>query len=128
MVDPHGVVRGFLMLDVALRELVGERVYAGRDVPPEGYGVEAGPCVCFRVRGGRPDYEDALLVPSVQVKCYGTDEVEANGVYRAVYGRLHNGAGAGILHAECETLGVPLEEPETEWHFVLSFFTIQIRQ
>jgi hypothetical protein len=128
VVDPHSVVREFLLTGAALRDLVGERIYAGRDVPVVGYKPEDGPCVAFRVRGGGPDYEDALLNPSVQFKCYAGNEVEAYAAYGALYDHLHNGHGAGILHAEIETLGELLEEPETEWHFVLTFFIIQIRQ
>lgn len=127
MIDVHTAILDFLLRDAALRDLVGERMYAGRNVPPVGYLPEQGPCVVFKTRGGRPDYEDALLMPSVQFKCYGADEVTAGVVYRMLFDALQSRAGGGILHAESETLGEPLEEPETEWRFVLSFWRVMIR-
>ncbi len=128
MVDLHKVLRDFLLAKAELVELVGERVWAGRNVPPIGYKpVGDGPCVVFRVRGGGVAYDDGLLLPSVQVKCYGADELAAWGVYRVLFDVLQNGAGSGVLHAEAEGLGELLEEPETEWHFALSFWRVVIR-
>lgn len=63
----------------------------------------------------------------MQFKCYGTDELAAWGVYRVLFDVLQNGAGAGVLHAESETMGELLEEPETKWHFVLSFWRVMVR-
>lgn len=111
-----------------LADLVGSRIFAGRDVPPVGYVPADGDCIVFKVRGGGPDYDDALLNPSVQFKCYSTDEVNAYALYRTLYDHLHNGTSSAILHAESETLGQILEEPETEWYFVLSYFTIMTRR
>lgn len=128
MVDAHTVVRAFLLADGDLVALVDDRVYAGRDVPPVGYTPDDGPCVVFKVRGGAPDYPDALLNPSLQFKCYGSDEVEAYQTYRAVYDALQNGHNASILHAESEVLGQLLREPDTEWVYALAFFVVQIRQ
>lgn len=128
MIDVNAVIRSYLITSTDLLALVGSRVYAGRDVPPPGYTPGDGDCVTFRVRGGSPDYDDALLNPSVQIKCYSTSELGAWTLYRTLYDHLHNGRGASILHAESETLGQLLEEPDTEWVFVLAFFLIQIRQ
>lgn len=128
MIDPHTVIRDYLLLDADLVGLVGNRVYAGRDVPPVGYAPGDGPCVTFRVRGGEPDYDDALLNPSVQFKCYAPDEPSSYEVYRALYDHLHNGQAAGIAHAESEVLGQLLEEPETDWHFVLAYFRVMLRK
>jgi len=128
LVDPHIVILGFLADDETLVALTSSRIYAGRDVPPVGYKPSDGACVVFRVRGGGPDYDDALLNPSVQFKCYSEDEVAAFAVYQALYDRLHNGYSATILHAESEVLGQLLEEPDTEWRFVLAYFLVQIKQ
>lgn len=127
MVDPHDVVLDYVRLGADLVDLVGERVYAGRDVPPVGYEPGDGPCVTFRARGGGPDYDDALMGASVQFKCYGADEVEAFEVYGALYDHLHNGRSSRLLHAECEVLGQLLEGPETGWVFVLGFFRVLVR-
>ena len=128
MIDAHKVIREFLLDNAALVALAAERVYAGRDVPPVGYKPDDGACVVFKLRGGRPDYGDALLDPSVQFKCYGATEALAYQVYRAVYDAVHNGTGAGVLHAESETLGQVLSEPDTGWYFALAYFTFMLRQ
>lgn len=134
MIDVHTTVRTFLLANEGLAALVpAARVFAGRNEPPPGYAPGSdGPCVTFKVRGGAGayrgrDYEDALLVPSMQFKCYGTSEVEAYQVYRALADALHGGRGASVLHAEEAGIGQPLEEPDTEWRFVLSFFDVMVR-
>lgn len=131
MIDLHRAVIDFL--SVTGHEIAGmveDRFYGGRSEPPVGYEVSDGPCVVFRVRGGGPDYDDALLIPSVQFKVYGHSEERAIEVYRALYDRLHNGHDGTILHAESEVLGQPLEEVdrETQWRYVLAFFIVMVRQ
>lgn len=133
MIDVHTTVRTFLLADDGLTALVNTRVFAGRNEPPAGYTPGGdGPCVTFKARGGAGtyrgrDYEDALLIPSMQFKCYGASEVEAFQVYRALADALHGGHGASILHAEEAGFGQLLEEPDIEWRFVLSFFDVMVR-
>jgi len=132
MIDVHATIRTFLLADVDLAALVNTRVFAGRDVPPPGTNPGDGPCLTFKVRGGAGgyrgrDYEDALVLPSVQFKSYARSELEAYTVYRTLVDALHNGHGASILHAEEAGVGQPLEEPDTEWRFVLSFFDVMVR-
>ena len=127
MIDAGDAIRDHLVANAALYALVGVRVYAERDVPPPGYKPAAsGPCVCVKVRGGLPHPSDALLEPSVQVKCYGADETEANQVYRALYGALHNGGSGVVRWGQCEVLGQTLTERDTGWPFVLSFYKLWI--
>lgn len=128
MIDAHARIRVYLASQAVLTALTGSRIYAARDVPPVGYTPDSGACVVFKIRSGGRDYEDALLAPSVQFKCYGLTEVAAWACYCALVDALHNGHSTTILHAEEEGMGTPLEEPETRWPFVLSFFTIMIRQ
>lgn len=133
MIDPNSTLRTFLVADTTLAALVSTRIYAGRDVPPPGVTpAGTGPLIAFRIRGGAGEYggrqyEDALVIPSVQFKCYGEDEIEAYQVYRALADALHNGHGVGILHAVEEGVGQSLEEPDTEWRFVLAFFAVMVR-
>jgi len=127
LIDVQARIRNYLLADVALVALVGARIYAGRAEPPPGYKPGDGAALVFKVRGGGLDYEDALLIPSVQFKCYGEDEVSAWMCYCALHDALHDGRSAQILHAEAETLGQPLEEPQTEWRYVLAHFTIMMR-
>jgi hypothetical protein len=127
MLDENGRLYTFLLQQGALTALVSTRVYGGRDTPPKTYALSDGPCVTFRRRGGNPEYSDALLRPSFQVKCYGRSEREAGQVYRALYAALNQANTATMLHAECETPGQDLEEADTEWPFVLSFWRVLFR-
>lgn len=129
MVDVEKAIRDYLKIRPELTQYTEARIYAGRDVPPVGYSLpDDGPCVTFRVRGGLADYDDALANPSVQFKCYGSTEYRARQVHRALYDVLQNGHDGAILHAEAEVLGQDLEEPDTHWPFVLSYFTVMVRQ
>jgi hypothetical protein len=128
MIDAHTTIRAFLLTNAPLVALVGTRLYAGRDVPPVGYKPLDGPCITFKVRGGGPDYEDALLNPSVQFKCYDDTETECYALYRALYAAVQNGTSATVLHAETETLGQVLSEPDTGWYFTLAYFKFMLRQ
>lgn len=127
MIDALKTIRDFLLADTTLAALVSTRVFAGRDVPPRGYVPGDGALITFRIRGGAPDYEDALLRPSVQIKCYGATEYAAETAYRALYDALQGGRGEQVLHAELETLGGQLEESETGWFFTVSFWRMLIR-
>jgi hypothetical protein len=125
VIDPHAAVLAFLE---AQEGLEGVAIHAGRDVPPEGYTPgDDGDAIVFRIRGGTFDYEDALILPSVQFKCYATDEVDAYDLYRTLHGVLQLGHDGSILNAEAETIGQLLEEPETGWRFVLAFYTVMVR-
>ena len=129
MIDVHAALLAFLEA-----ELSGVKIYAGRSEPPVGYRLTGGDCIVFRARGGGPDYDDALLMPSVQFKCYGTDannessELASFTLYRSLYDALHNGHDGSILHAQSETLGQLLDEPDTGWYYVLAHFQIMVRQ
>ncbi|HUV93939.1 MAG TPA: hypothetical protein VMX14_03810 [Anaerolineae bacterium] len=135
MIDPHVAIKEFLALQEPFATRVGDRLHAGRSEPPKGYTPADGDCVVFMVRpGGGPDYEDALLVCSVQFKCYGFDaldspsEVESFGLYRLLYDALHNGHDGTLLWGLTEGVGQLLAEPETDWYFVLAYFTVMLRQ
>ena len=127
MIDIHATLLGYLQVRMA-----DVLIFAGRSVPPDSWQLEDGSCIVFRVRGGFADYSDALLVPSVQFKCYGvrsgeSSEVESDALYRRLYDELHNGRGVSITHAESEALGELLSEPDTGWHYVLCAFQAMVR-
>ena len=128
MIDALSVIRTHVLTISAVTALVGSRVYAGEDVPPAGVLPGDGDCITFNVRGGLADYDDALLNPSVQFKCYSTSALNANTLYRALYDGLQNSYGANVTHVECEAIGQTLREPETEWPYVLSFWRFMLRQ
>ena len=128
MIDPNAKVLALLEANVALVALCGSRIYAGRDVPREGYTPGDGSAICFRIRGGIGfDLENAILTPSFQFKCYGSTELAAMTCYRTLVDALHDGHSADVLRGIQESVGQLLEEPSTEWPFVLAFFTVHIR-
>ena len=131
MTDVSAALRTHLLANAALYALTGARIWAETDSPPAGYTPAEGGAVCFKVRGGQPEYSDLLLYPSVQFKCYGATSLAANAVYRAVYTALQNTrAGGTVRWAQCEVLGQTLQEPESTggapWWFVLTFFQVYV--
>lgn len=127
MIDVLEEIRDFIKTKPAITAYTEDRIYAGRNVPPPGYEPANGQAIAFRVRGGLPQYDDAVLGVSVQVKIYGETEVEANELYRVFYDQMHNSAGSVVRYAMCEQIGSTLSEPDTEWIFVLTYFGFVIR-
>ncbi|MCB0106906.1 MAG: hypothetical protein KDE53_13385 [Caldilineaceae bacterium] len=123
MIDHLATLRTYLAAQPALTTLVSSRIYAGRTYPPKGY-TPGQRAICFNSRGGQVAYHAQTLRDSIQFKCYGADEVDAMTVYRALVDVLHDASGVDIRHAELEISGYPLQEPETDWHFVLTYFTV----
>ena len=130
MTDVAAAIRAYLLTDADLVALVGTRVWAETSTPAAGYTPADGGAVCVMVRGGQPDYSDALLVPSIQVKCYAATAVAAGAVYRAVFMALHNARGGTVRWGQADTLGQTLTEPGTgsgtEWPFVLGYFSMWV--
>jgi hypothetical protein len=134
MTDVIEALRDYLLTKTDLTTLLAPyltsyALFGGMDTPGPGYTPAQGGAICFTVRGGQPDYSDALLKPSIQMKCYGSSPQVANRVYRALYGVLHNARGGSLVRwAQCDVLGQSLTEPSTGWPFTLSFFTVWIGQ
>lgn len=124
MIDIEATVRTYLLSVPGVTALTGTRIYAGRDVPPVGYQPSDGGAICFKVRGGSLNYPAVHADSSLQFKCYGASEVAAAGVYRALVDALQDARTNTILSSQLEILGQHLEEPETQWRFVLAFFQI----
>lgn len=128
MIDIPKAIRDFLLDRSGVTDLVGTRIYAGRDQPPVSYEVSDGDCLTFRVRGGDADHEDAIHRPSVYFKCYGGTIQGSWTLYRALRDALQFQAGGEILYATEEMTGHALEEPDSEWPFVLCAFRFLIRR
>lgn len=101
MHDPEKIVLDYLRSVPALAVLAGDRLYAGRDWPPD-YRPADGGAVLLAVRGGGT--LDPLLHPSVQLLCCGPSAAQARAVAFAAHDALHNRAGSGIKQARCEAL------------------------
>jgi len=131
MIDVSAAIRTFLAYDGALVALVGTRLWAETDVPAAGYKPSDGGALCFKVRGGLPDFSAALYTPSVQFKAYGATALAANAVYRALFTALQDTRKGGIVRwAQCEALGQTYFEPattsSTPWPVVLCYFSIYV--
>lgn len=131
MRDAPEAIRTYLTTCISLTDLIGTRLYMETDTPGTGYTPAAGGALCLKIRGGAPDYSDALVRLSLQAKCYGPSEQTAQAVYRALYDALHNTRRDGLVRwGQCEQVGVTLTEPETwpgaGWPFVLAFFTVYV--
>lgn len=129
MIDILAVLREYIRQRPTVLALVGSRTWAGRVYPPKGYKPDQGPALVFQVRGGDLTYENDNAFASVQFKCYGLTEVDANELYRALVTDIHSidGVSASIRHVELEGLGTTLEEPGSEWIYVLCYLTFMIR-
>lgn len=126
MIDASAVLREYLETQSPLVALTGTRIYPEANEPPEGTLPTDGACLCYKVRGGQPIKPRQLWPVSVQFKCYGATEVEANELYRALVDVLDCAHAGQMRGAEIETVGVTLREPETLWPFVLTFFTVAV--
>lgn len=135
MIDEPGVIRAFLAGQSAISDLVGSRLYAETDVPPEGYRPAQGSALVLLVRGGEAlgEQRAALLRPSVQVKCYGgggsawEQRRSARALYRALFDVLEDARDGTVLGATLEVGGQMLAEPDTGWPFVLAFWEFTVR-
>lgn len=124
MIDAGAAIRTSLLTQTTLTSVISTRLWAERVTPLEGYVPAQGGAIAFRIRGGGTMYHNGLISPSVQFKCYGIDEKTANTVYRALFDTLHDKAFSSIRAAQCEVLGQTAQEPDTQWPYVLTFFTI----
>lgn len=126
MIDVEDAVRDYLLTVSAITSLTGQRIYAARDVPPPGYEPSEGRALVFKTRGGliNTTHRSAHISPSLQFKCYGLTEADAMDLYMALVDALHDSRPGAIMYAGVETLGQPLEEPDTRWRYVLVFFKL----
>jgi hypothetical protein len=69
-----------------------------------------------------------------QIKCYGGTQNfdEAEAVYRALYDRLHGEedeetASGTIMDAQQEGVGQPIQDPDSGWPFILTFWQVRMR-
>lgn len=126
MRDVLETLRTYLVAQTPLTTLTSTRIYAGRTYPPENY-TPGQHTITFNARGGTLDYSSTTSAESFTFKCYGSSPNHAMTLYRKLVDVLHDKRGPGIRHAELEVTGYPLQEPETDWHYVLCFFRVFFR-
>lgn len=128
MIDAPTVLRDFLLAKSPIFALTGSRIWGERTNPIEGYLPSQGSAICFRTRGGRPDYTGQILTQSWPFKCYGIDEDAARLLYRTLFDVMQDAQGAGIYHIENEVSGQLWEEPILKWPFVISYWTVLLQR
>lgn len=101
-------------------------MFASTDLP-EGYEPgQNGPAHLFSVRGqGEQDYSNQVQTRSYQFSTYAVSEREARAEALALYDILNDAKTYHILASRMEGAPSPLNDPETEWPYVLSFYSIQ---
>jgi hypothetical protein len=124
MVDMEATLRAKLAANGPLVAAVGSRIYAAEKLPA-GYKPSVGGAVLFKVSGGSADYAITLR-PTVQVRSYGLDEGAARQVDRLVFDALHDLQSGNVLKVQVDILGQLVADPETDWRYVLSYYTAQI--
>ena len=123
MIDALSTLRTFIVAQSSVTALTGQRVYAGRTFPPPEY-VAGQYAICFNARGGVMTYDRRLINDSFTFKCYGPDEVAAMALSRTLVDAIDDKSSGAIRHIELEISGYPLQEPDTGWPFVLTFFRV----
>lgn len=127
VVDVNAKVRSHLAANGTLVADVSTRIYPGRENPPQGYNPSDGGCVCFAVRGGDMQYEDAHVRPSVQFTVWNSSPLTAWSSYRKLFDALHEQHTEHVLYGYQDQMGQSLRDPETDWPFVLTAFQLVIR-
>lgn len=126
MIDVEAEVRKLLGTLAGVTAAFGTRVYFGRSLPP-GYRVEQGAALLGMLRGGGQEYHSKLWRASVQFRCYAASESAARAAARALYDDLNDTQARGMAYIRMEdgTLPTLLNEPGTNWPYVLSYFVFQ---
>lgn len=123
MIDINQRILTFLLTVSPITTLTGtQRLYPGRDIPPKEYQPQLGQALVWKVRGGQTDYSNSQLNPSVQFKSYGATEVAAMTLDRALFDAFDRPATGLFKSVQVEVLGQLIEEPQTNWISVLSFY------
>ncbi len=128
MLDIDATIRAHLASLAELTAVFGSRMYMGRSLPP-GYKVEQGAALLGMVRGGGQEFHSQLYRPSVQFRVYAATEAEARSAFGALYDALNDTVARGIAYIRQDegTFPVLLNEPETNWPYILSYFTFQLQ-
>lgn len=128
MVDETEVLRSFLLTQTPLTALIQGRIWGRRTYPIEGYLPSQGHAIVFRSRGtGLIDYSGAIIQTSWQFKSYGVNPDEADHLHRTLVDVLQDAQTGGMWRAVVEPGGGALNEPVTEWPYVLSYWTTMMQ-
>lgn len=123
MIDSLLALRNYLITRDEIDALTGDRVFASPYLP-RGYVPDDGPALLFSIRGGDQDYASQVLRPSFQFRSYALTHELAMELDRALYDNLNDAFCIDIKMARMEAIGQLLNEPQTGWPYVLSFYRV----
>ena len=135
MNDAADIVRDYLLTQSAITTLTGEgaaaRIWAELTYPPSAgansYKPSDGGALVFKSTPGSFDAANALLRTRWQFKVYGRDVYQIRSLYLALMDALHDTRGRGhILSSQPAGPGTMLNDPGTEWPFMLVFIETTI--
>jgi len=133
MIDIEARIRAHLASLAGLQAVFGKpggglRIYAGRNLPSEA-DVASGPALLIGMRGGGQDFHSQLYVVSVQCRVYAATEAQAPAGERALYDAINDTQARAIAYMRLEdgTMPVLLNDPDTGWPYMLSFYRFHVR-
>lgn len=127
MIDIEATIRAHLVTLAGIQAVFGSRVYMARALPP-GYRPSDGPALLGMPRGGAQEFHSKLYRVSIQFRVYAETEAKARDAFQKLYAALNDTAARNIPYVRLEegTMYMLLNEPETDWPYILSFFTFQL--
>ena len=128
MIDIDAKLRDLFGKLTDITAMFGTRIYIARSLPA-GYKVADGPALLATVRGGGQGYSSQIYWPSVQMRCYGATEGIARQASQALCDALNDtqARGCAWIRMEDGTLPVLMNDPGTNWPYVLAFFTVAMQ-
>jgi hypothetical protein len=123
MINALTALRNYLITRDGIDALAGDRIYASPYLP-KNYVPDLGPALLFNIRGGGQDYSSQVLSPSFQFRSYAIDHAQAIELDQALYDNLNDAFCIDIKMARMETVGQMLNEPQTGWPYILSFYRV----
>ncbi len=126
MVNPPQRLRELLLANSTITTAFGSRVWAAVDTPQPGYKPSDGKALVFKARDGYvPTENTGYLAFSFQFKVYAANELAAWQGYMTLFDALDGKANQYIKSVEAEVLGQSLREPDSNWPYVLAFFSVR---
>lgn len=129
MIDDIGALNTFLRDNATFLTAVGGRLWPGYEEPPAEAQYEPGdgPAVVFMRQGGLSHYENGIVYGRYMFKCYGKSPLIAYSAYRSLYDALFYQSSYAIMQGDLQAGPQHYREPETDWHYVLCYFTVWVR-
>lgn len=126
MIKPGPICVAYLKTLTTVTAIASARIYAGKNLPAE-FKIADGPAIIIQPRGGEIHYSGKALSPSMQVRTFGKNEIEAETLMGVVLDAFNNRSGAGFSWSYLEGVPTPLRDPDTGWDYQLGYFKIFIQ-